>query len=270
MRLSALVYLALASSAPLRAAAQAPLGIEVDEHAPFTADQLDAALRGRVSDPVIAMRVVAIDDGVRITVGDRSRDLPLGTRSGDDAARLVALAAADMTLPDLAPPSPSEHIDDDAPESAPVSRPAWTIGLAGTSAVWSGVLAGASADFVGPAGGTLVAVEFGAGTLVGGDLHATTAVARAGLAKRIGVLELRGGLTLVPINVSDGSSDTTVLVGGNASARLRLPITTGVRAVLAAGADAYATRTEYLRAGMAPASTPLVAPFFGVGIELTP
>jgi hypothetical protein len=266
---SALVYLVLACGLPRLAAAQPAL--DVDEHAPFTAAQLDAALRVRVRDVAFEVRVVAIYLGVEITVRGRTRDVALGTRTGDDAARLVALAAADLVLPDMALPPPIERVHDEPPaRSEPVPARGWAIGLMGTSAVWDGVVAGGSADLVGPVRGALVAVEFGGGALVGGDLHATTAIVRAGLATRISVLELRAGLTLVPLQVTDGTTDTTVLVGGGASARLRLPIATGVRVVLAAGADAYATRTEYFRAGMAPASTPMVAPFFGAGIELTP
>jgi hypothetical protein len=171
----------------------------------------------------------------------------------------------------MALPPPIERVPEAPPAtSRPVPARGWSIGLMGTSAVWDGVVAGGSADLVGPVRGTLVALEFGGGSLVGGDLHATTALVRAGLATRISVLELRAGLTLVPLQVTDGTTDMTVLLGGGASARLRIPIVTGVRAVLTAGADAYATRTEYLRAGMAPASTPLIAPFFGAGIELTP
>lgn len=247
-----------------------PLALDIDEHAPFTAAQLDAALRARDLTGS-SVRVVATETGVEITVRGRTRDLTLGTRTGDDAARLVALAAADLLQPDLAPP-PVEHLDD--PEGdRPATRMAprgWSIGLVGTSAIWTGVIAGGSAELVGPAAGHLLAVELGGGSLVGGDLHATTAVVRAGLAKRIGVLELRAGMTLTPILVTDGATDMTVLVGGSASAHLRLPIATGVHAVISAGTDAYATRTEYLRAGMAPATTPFVAPFFGAGIELSP
>lgn len=268
MRLS--VCFAVVCGLPLHAAAQ--IAVDVDEHVPFSAAQLDAALRLRVRDAAFPVQVDATDTGVRITVNGRSRDVPLGARTGDDAARLVALAAADLMLPALSMPLPVVHLERVPDEAAaePAPRGVWSIGLTASSAMWNGVVAGGSASIVGPVHGVLVAAELGMGTLVGGDLHATTGLVRLGVGTRVDVLELRAGLTVVPLRVSDGSADATVLVGAGASANLRIPVTRGVHAVVLVGGDAFATRTEYLRAGMMPTSTPMIAPYFAAGVEVTP
>jgi hypothetical protein len=222
---------------------------------------------------VFPVQIVAIGTGVRITVRGRSRDLELGARTGDDAARLVALAAADLMLPELALSPTEVHVERAADEPAatePAAVPSWSIALMGTGAAWSGVIdGGGSVGFVGPVGDALVTAELGLGTLVGGDLYGTTQLVRAGLAKRLGVLEARAALTLVPLHVTDGSGDDTVLVGAGASVRLRMPVARSVRAVVALGADAYATRTEYTRGGMPATTTPLIAPYLSAGLEVT-
>jgi hypothetical protein len=74
----------------------------------------------------------------------------------------------------------------------------------------------------------------------------------------------------LPIWVSNGGGDQTVLLGGNVAARLRLPITAAVRAMIAVGADAFATRSVYAIAAATTVGTPWVSPYLAVGLEFTP
>jgi hypothetical protein len=102
----------------------------------------------------------------------------------------------------------------------------------------------------------------------GGTIDLYAGVVRVGAGLRFGVLELRSGLTFAPLVVETGAGDTTLLAGGNASARVRIPLTARTRAVLALGADAFATRTTYLLDGMTALATPRFAPWFAAGMEV--
>lgn len=131
-------------------------------------------------------------------------------------------------------------------------------------------MAGASVDVAVTRGRWLAVVDVGGGELIDGNLKLSNAVLRVGGGVRTGDVELRAGLTLAPIWVGNGAGDSTVLVGAGASARLRVPIASGVRLVVAAGADAFATRTEYALAGMSTIATPWLAPWVAAGFEVTP
>ncbi len=92
---------------------------------------------------------------------------------------------------------------------------------------------------------------------------------RASGGVRVGGVELRAGLTVAPILVSNGRGDQTVLVGGGASARVRLPISRALGVVVATGADAFANRTDYAVAPMTKLSTPWLAPWAATGVEVS-
>lgn len=241
--------------------------VDVDRDTPFAAAELEAALRMRLPDGApVRLRVFGVTDGVRgavvrIEASGNVRDVALAGRRGAEAARLVALAAHDLVLDDLAV----------APELAPTaprtSRSSVSV-LAGAAA-WERTLAGVSIDFVVPRGMWLFALEAGGGQLVGGPLALSTAVGRVGGGARFGALELRAGATIMPVFVGSGAGDRTVLVGGSASARVRFDVSDGVRAVLAVGGDAFATRTTYMLNGMTLLATPHAAPWVAVGLELT-
>ena len=248
--------------------------VELDERVPFAVVDLAAALRARLEPGAQPMRVVVrmvADDRVEVKVAGRTRELALEGRRGSSAARLVALAAVDLMVPELAalPGTVAVHPDESpAPATPPTTAPT-SISMLGAAARWSGVLAGGVVDLAVPRGAWSVAGELGGGTLVTGDLHLSGAIARLGLAVRPSVLELRIGVTLAPIVTRDGVGDLTVLLGGGASARLRLPIGATLHAVLAAGVDVFATRTEYLRAGMTTVATPWLAPWVAAGVEVS-
>src|SRR5262249_56240929 len=109
----------------------------------------------------------------------------------------------------------------------------------------------------------------GGDALGGGGVQLEGVMVRLGGGYRGDGYELRAGATIAPIDVSDGVGDRTVLVGANASARLRLPLGDRTHLVLAAGADAFATRTEY-RMTTGTTATPWLAPWLATGIEVTP
>jgi hypothetical protein len=228
--------------------------------APFDGRELAAAIRMRLpaQGTPVQVRVLATPGGVRVEARGGVRDVALDGLDGPTAARLVALAANDLLLDDLATPPAAAAADE------------LTIGVVGAVAGWDGMLGGVTADVVLPRGWWLAAIEVGGGELVAGRIDLETAVIRASVGMRTGMFELRAGVTGAPVIVSSGGGDRTVLVGGGASARLRIPIAARVRAVLAGGLDVFATHTEYLVGGMPAMATPRAAPWFAVGMELTP
>jgi hypothetical protein len=253
VRLFAALTIALAA-AP--AAADRPIEVDADG-VPFSANDLADAIRVRVprDGRDLHVRVTSADGGVRVEARGGSREVALEGLEGPAAARLVALAANDLWMDDLAV----------APE-VPVA-PRRTLSLVGSAAGWGNPLGGITADLALPFGSGLVAIEAGVGETLGGSIQLAGGVVRIDGGWRSSWLELRGGATLMPIVVSTGAGDTTLLVGAGASARLRLPVGDGVRAVLAVGADAFATRTHYQLAGMPAFATPAIAPWLGAGVE---
>ena len=215
----------------------------------------------------IRVRVTATEDGVIVSGARGSRAIGLTGRTGADAARLVALAAVDLELDD----GTAAFVD--APPrvvAPPATTKPITIGVVGSVAAWSSMVAGGAIDVAIPRGRWLIAFDLGGGQLLNDDqLELSAAVVRGGGGVRYGWLDVRAGLTLVPINVTTGTGDQTVLVGAGASVRLRVPITELVRFVVAGGADAFATRTEY-RTNATMTETPWLAPWFGAGIEMAP
>ena len=243
--------------------AQAERAIVVDEAIGaqrFAAQELAAAIRVRIAPEgsPVRIRVTSTSTGVRIETRGETRDVELGELRGADAARMVALVANDLLVDDLAtPPPPLELQARHAPE----------LGVLGGVSGWDGLLGGLTLDLAVPRDGWVMTIEAGGGELIQSTLHLFAGVVRIGPALRIDGFEVRAGLTLAPLLVTSGVGDQTVLAGANASVRMRLPLTTGVHAVLAAGVDAYATRTQYQLAAMT-VPTPWVAPWLCAGIEV--
>jgi hypothetical protein len=253
------------AAAPM-AAAERAIAVDVPAAAPFEAGELRRALALRLSPEGVRveLRVALAGDGlVQIIAGERAREIDVAGLHGAAAARLVALAASDLLLDDLADAPP-------APAGA-ARGPAMTVGALGAVSSWPHALAGGAVDVALASRSKLVAVELGGATLLAAGIRMTAMTARiaAGVRPHEAV-ELRAGLTLAPIFVSDGAGDRTALVGGHAVVRLRFPIGARIQAVLAAGADMFATRTEYRAGGMPLFATPRIAPSIGVGIEVTP
>jgi hypothetical protein len=240
------------------AAADRPIYVDA-AGAPFEAGELVAAIRVRVAAEgvPVRVRVRAVDHGVRVEVRGGIRDVELGSLQGPDAARLVALATDDLLLEDLAtPPVPA------------ATRPRPTIGVLGGVAGWDGGLDSLAVDLVLPRDGWLAAIDVGGAQPIGGRVDLTAGVIRASAGVRASWFEVRGGVTLVPVFVTTGAGDTTMLVGAGASARLRVPLTRDLRGVLAGGVDVFATRSEYILKGVPAFQTPWWAPWLAAGVEV--
>jgi hypothetical protein len=269
--LHVLICLALMSGAS-PALAEREIAADVSEAAPFDAAELIAAIRVRLpSDGApVKLRVLALTDGVRIEAGGNVRDVALRDLRGAAAARLVALAATDLLLDDLAvapepllePPSLTARHE---PRGVPMA-----ISVLGAASAWSHVLGGLGVDLSIPRGAWVVAIDAGGSTLVEGPVALTAAVVRLGGGARFGWFELRTGATFAPLFVREGAGDRTILAGANASARVRVPVFPGLHAVVAGGIDVFATRTTYLIEGMPALATPRSAPWIAAGVEMTP
>jgi hypothetical protein len=269
-------------------AAARPVIVELDGAAPFDAAQLTAALEVRLAgasgagEAPIRVVVQSAPGGVVVAIGGAERTVALAGHDGTAAARLVALAASDLVLDDLAvlpvlaapsvlPPSVSLSVVAPPPR-AEDKKPSTTVGILGGAAAWDGdgVLGGITVDIAVPRGAWLATLDLGGATLIDGPIHVAGAVIRGAGGRRIGPLDLRAGVTLVPLSVSDGDGDRTVLVGAGASARLRLAIGDGTHLVIGGGLDAFATRTAYTMNGAAVGTTPWWSPWLAAGVELTP
>lgn len=247
--------------------------IDVDPGVPIEPAQVYVALRGRTPNASTAPRVhlEAIPDGVVIEVAGRRREVQLDGRTGADAARLVALAMVDLLDEPAAPDPPIviAHPETDEVGPAPAPRAeGLEIGLLGGASQWGGALATAGIDVVVPVGGHRFAFDAAFGRLVTGDVHLDTGLARASIVGRGRVLEARASLVAAPVLVDDGTGDTTLLVGLGANVGARIPVTSMLRFVIAAGADVFPMRTEYSRGGMTVGATPWVAPWATLGVEV--
>jgi hypothetical protein len=244
--------------------AERAIAVEVTAPLPFDAAELRDAMRLRlpVEGAPIRVRVSPTTGGIQpglIVIEARAgvRAVDVAGLRGTAAARLVALAANDLLLDDLA-----------SPPSSP--RGATTFAATGGVAGWERMLGGAGFDLAVPYRSGVIAIEVGAGSLLDGPVKLTAGIARVSAGVRAGLFEVRAGLTLAPIFVGDGAGDSTVLAGAGASVRLRIPVSPRLRAVFAAGADVFATRTEYRIDGSAVLTTPRLAPALAIGMEVAP
>jgi len=247
------------------AAAERAIAIDVTG-TPFAAADLTTALRARTAGDgaPVHLRVIAIAGGraVRIESLHGVREVDLGDARGPAAARLVALVATDL-IDELAPVSI-------ASEPRPVARADRGVQIAALAGIagWSDALGSLAIDVVIPRDGWLLAFQAGGGQLLGGQLGLEAAVLRAELGGRLAWVEIRAGAVALPILVTTGRGDSTVLIGGGISARARLPLTAGLRGVVATGVDGFATTTEYRLNGAAALVTPRWAPWLAAGIEV--
>ena len=117
----------LAAGAPALARGATPVRLQIGGELPFTADELEQAAGARLTmstEPGAAVVVVGPADGagIQIRMGDRQAVVDVGARAGLAAARVVALAIAELVAeaPDAAStpqPAPARP----PPESAPLA-----------------------------------------------------------------------------------------------------------------------------------------------------
>jgi hypothetical protein len=270
LRVAILIWLACATRI---AAAERTIVVDVDAELPFTADDLERALRVRLDPDGVPVRLeVQGRGGTAILVTSRgTRTIELGERSGDDAARLVAMMAEDLLLVDLAhapvltpvaPVLPAVVARGGAPSLTELD-----IALAGTATVWSGMLAGATVDVAWARRAWLAGIELGGGELLGGGLALRAGTLGVAGGVRLGMVDVRIVGKLAAIDVHEGVGDVTVVPGGAGSARLRLPVAAG-HVVVAVGLDAFATRTVYQTMAGQTVATPWFAPWLATGFEV--
>jgi hypothetical protein len=186
------------------------------------------------------------------------RDVAITGLGGIEAARLVALAIDDLALDDgLALPVVHPRI----------RREPSTFSLLGAAGDHALPVYGAVATLAYPRGRWLLAFDAGLTAPATEMLTVTTATLRANAGVRLGWVDLRAGITLMPIQVDGGVGDLSVLAGVGASARVRIPVTRSVRAVAAVGIDAFANPTRYQIDGVDVMTTGWLAPWLGVGVE---
>lgn len=252
--------------------------IDVAAGVPIAADELRAALRVRLAEgPALVVHVRPVRDGVVVVgIGEHAREVAIGALAGAEAARLIALSVADLALDDLATAPPPEAVAATPTVPARAAVPALpaatqlSFAALGTVAAWPGALVGGGAEIAVSRGTWLGFAGVEGGALASGALTLRGAPVRVGGGWRTGSVELRAGATAMPLWVATGPGDQTVLVGGGVSARLRLPVAPGVRVVLVAGVDAYATRSEYRVTAASTIETPWVAPYAAAGVEVAP
>jgi hypothetical protein len=228
--------------------------------APFAAGELADAIRVRIGDAgaPVHVRVTPIVGGVRVEIAGGARDVELRGLSGVPAARLVALSADDLLLDDL------------SASTSPAKRaPRFAVEIAAGAAAWSNPVVDGEIGLVLPRGPWRLAIEAGAGALVGGDVQLALGIVRLGVGRLIGSFELRAGATAEPLFVSTGVGDTTVLAGGGASVRVHLALTDALAAVVALGLDVFADRTHYELGTTTAFVTPTWSPWLTVGLEVT-
>ncbi|HEV7558068.1 MAG TPA: hypothetical protein VGO00_21520 [Kofleriaceae bacterium] len=254
------------------AVADRAVEVDVDGGAPVTATGIADALRVRVgpTGSPIRVHVATVLGGVVVSAAGATRVIALGDLTGPDAARLIALATLDLLDERETGASPAmtmPRVPVDA--SSSIERTTFALGAVGTASMWSDMLAGITVDAEVTRGRWLGAVDVGGATLVAGRLQLREAVVRVGAGIRFGVVDVRAGATVMPMDVSNGTGDQTVLVGAGASLRTRIAMSDAARFVIAAGFDVFATQTDYT-IGTSMVTTPWIAPWLAAGFEVTP
>lgn len=222
--------------------------------------------------------VVVVDDAGRIEIRIRGkrRVIDLEGRQGMAAARLVALAAGDLSREGSMPEMTQVERTAVEPVVAVHRSPGIGLGFSAMPTLTMllenhrplfGAQAGASVSLGGPwritvdAGYASGRVE---DTAVGATL--TAIPFRAALGWRRGAFQLRAGATAVPYSVATTPGDSGTLVGATAVASVHGHIGRGFRFIIELGADAYANRVVYMAGNDRVFGLARVAPWLGAGL----
>ncbi|HEY7376664.1 MAG TPA: hypothetical protein VIF57_31180 [Polyangia bacterium] len=267
-------------AADAEADATAPITLVDPATAPFSSDDLTQALLARLiptEEGAPGVRISAAADGaVTVEVGERSRLVELGGRSGPAAARVVALVIAELMTSDPSPgpvvnaaPETSAAREAPAPPaaaaalrtaarqpgpSAPARAPRLcvTAGFAkelGAEPTPTGTL---DADVVVPLGDSGLLLAPSAGLVLMPTRHGGTVeelwyvggLGRLLAGVRLGLVDLAGGPFLAPYNIGGATAHTGVLFGGEALARLALPLSPRARLIVTTRLHAYSNRVR--------------------------
>jgi len=256
--ISALVLAATLVTFPAAAARAGGVRVALAGDLPCARGELIEALTLRIT-TTDAIAVQATGDRVQIRIADRTRELDLGGVRGAAAARLIALAAADLIL-----------IEEPAGAPAPPAPVPW-----GRIAVGARLSTGAAPKGTFAVDLTLgrrpprVAVELGVGTnssgATGVGVSLLAVPVRAAIAFGNDV-ELRAGAVAIP-HVVDyaGYHHTDVLWGAGLEGRGRIALDSAYL-VLSAGLDVFANQLEYRYDGTGVLVTPRVQIWSGLGV----
>ncbi len=301
----AVVFAAASRPAPGRAEEPAPITLVEPETLPFSSAELTQALLARLftADDGAAppgFRIAPAGAGtVSVQIGEHSRVVAIGDRSGPAAARVVALVIAELlsgagaeAAPDegaAAPAAPTATVLRAASESpgrieatapaAPADRslvPRLCVAGGATKGTGSEeLLAGTlDADVVLPIGGGWARFAPSAGVTVmpSRNLGSFNEVSfRAGAARLLaggswGPFELLGGPFVTAFSIGGSTEHSGILFGGEALARVSTPISHRVRVFATVRADAYANRVRVVWTVDNGYATPRIGLAIGVGL----
>lgn len=293
----------LAAGAPALARGATPIRLQIGGELPFTADELEQAAGARLTmstEPGAAVVVVGPADGagIQIRMGDRQAVVDVGARAGLAAARVVALAIAELVAeaPDASSPRarpPPESAPRTAPLAiaAPATPPAASL-PPGPPVRISVAIGGAKGmDASEPLTWTCEAdaafplrrfeVMAGLGVWDTPTQHAGQAdeasfvalVVRAGAGWRTGPVQLLLGAFAAPYRLEGGVHHTGVLAGGGTMLRVgrRLAAAPKVQVFGSLRVDAFANRISVSVPGFEPSfASPRLAAAVGIGIAWDP
>ena len=297
----------LAAGAPALARGGTPIRLQIGGELPFTADELEQAAGARLTmstEPGAAVVVVGPADGagIQIQMGDRQAVVDVGARAGLAAARVVALAIAELVAeaPDGAstpPPAPAVPPPESAPRTAPlaIAAPAAppaaslppgppvriSVAIGGSKGMdasepltWT-----CEADATFPV--RRLEVMAGLGVWDTPTQHAGQAdeasfvalVVRAGAGWRTGPVQLLLGAFAAPYRLEGGVHHTGVLAGGGTMLRVgrRLAAAQKVQVFGSLRVDAFANRISVSVPGFEPSfASARLAAAVGIGIAWDP
>jgi len=297
----------LAAGVPALARGATPIRLQIGGELPFTADELEQAAGARLTmstEPGAAVVVVGPADGagIQIRMGDRQAVVDVGARAGLAAARVVALAIAELVAeaPDGAstpPPAPAVPPPESAPRTAPLAiaapaappaaslPPGPPVRIAVAIGGSKGMDASEPLTWTCEADATFpvrrLEVMAGLGVWDTPTQHAGQAdeasfvalVVRAGAGWRTGPVQLLLGAFAAPYRLEGGVHHTGVLAGGGTMLRVgrRLAAAPKVQVFGSLRVDAFANRISVSVPGFEPSfASARLAAAVGIGIAWDP
>lgn len=263
-----MVWLLLAAPVVVATAqAGAQASVELAGDAPFSRVELDDALGLRLDGAHRVAVAVGRDAIAVVTVDGRSRTVYLGDRHGADAARLVALVAAGLSLDAPAPIDAPTAI---APTAQAQRRP--TLAVSGVVSAADGALTHGVRAEVASAGTLSWIVAVGAerrdvGPAAPDAVTLFRVPVRVDLAARHGVAEVSGGAVLAVTVARGGSGDQAIIPGLAVTGGVALPVGPAWAVTVRVGVDAMATRRVYRWDGATVADTGRIVPWLALGLR---
>jgi hypothetical protein len=290
---------AIAQGEPAGEPPPAPI-TTVNPGLPFSTGELAQALLARLSpaDASAPPRLKvepAGPDRVAIQVGDRSRVVPIGARTGPDAARVVALVIAELMSDDAdaaqeergaAPAVTVSRSQNEVAAPVLTSPPSMATGPSpppricvtggatkgvGTEELVAGTI---DADVVLPYGpawariapsvGLVLMPKRNDGTFA--EVEYGSAIGRLLAGGALGPLEVLGGPFVTAYSITGATEHAGALFGGEALARFTLPISRRLSLVAAARVDVYANRVRVQWVDGSGYATPRVGVALGAGL----